>query len=278
MPTNQRRPVIIAVAPVGKQVAPPSRNPLIPAEVAAEVLACAQAGASMVHLHVRDAQGTQTEDLTAFAQTLDLICAGSDIIIQGSTGGVTTLSREDRCVSLNDPRVEVASLNMGSANVGEGVYVNTLPDIRFWAQRMQERQIVPELELFEAGMLTNIPRLVQDGLLAPPFHLNFCVGFEGPLPADATSLFFLRSMLPAGDVLWGVIHEGMTHLGLLAAALGMGATLVRVGFEDGAFLAPGEPALTNADLVIRLVDVVQRLGYQVATPAEARNLLHIPKR
>lgn len=275
MHTSQRRPVIVAVAPVGKQIAPPSRNPLTPAEVAADVMACARAGASMVHLHVRDVQGNQTEDLTAFAQTLDLIRAGSDIIIQGSTGGVTTLSRDARCVALNDPRVEVASLNMGSANVGEGVYINTLPDIRFWAQRMQARQIVPELEIFEAGMLTNIPRLAHDGLLTPPFHINFCVGFEGPLPADAASLFFLKSMLPAGDVLWGIIHDGMTHFGLLATALGMGATLVRVGFEDGVFLAPGEPALTNADLVIRLVEVVRQLGYQVATPAEARNVLHI---
>jgi uncharacterized protein (DUF849 family) len=95
----------------------------------------------------------------------------------------------------------MASLNMGSANVGEGVYVNTLPDIRFWADRMRERRIVPELEVFEGGMLSNIPRLVEERVLVPPFHVNFCLGFEGPLPADPNESIFSETDVTPGSAL-----------------------------------------------------------------------------
>lgn len=271
---NKRHPIIVAVAPVGTHVGPPSRNPLSPEEIARDVIACARAGASMVHLHVRDGQGKPTEDLVEFSRTLSLIREASDIVLQGSTGGVTTLSREARCVSLNDERVEVASLNMGSANVGEGVYVNTLPDIRFWAQRMRERRIVAEIEVFEGGMLSNIPRLLEEGVLTPPFHVNFCLGFEGPLPANPANLFFLKQMV-SEDIVWGLIHDGMQDFTLLATAIGLGATSVRVGFEDSIYSAPGEAAPTNAELVTRIVDLIHLLGCRVATSEEARNILGI---
>jgi 3-keto-5-aminohexanoate cleavage enzyme len=274
MSTQYRRPIAIAVAPVGTNITAPSQNPLTPEEVAQEVIACAQDGASMVHLHVRDKAGRQTEQLADFSRTLDLIREASDIIIQGSTGGVTTLTREERCVSLDDARVEVASLNMGSANVGETVYVNTLGDIRFWGQRMRERHIVPELEVFEGGMLTNIPRLLEEDVLAPPFHVNFVLGFEGPLPASPTSLFFLKSMLPP-DLLWGTIHDGMQDLTLLATAIGLGASVVRVGFEDSVYSAPGEAACTNVELVTKIVDMIHALGCRVATPTETRAMFGI---
>lgn len=272
--TAARRKIIVAVAPVGTAISSPSVNPVTPEDVASEVIACAQAGASMAHLHVRDRQGKQTEDLSDFSRTLDIIRQQSDIIIQGSTGGVTDLSREDRCVSLNDPRVEVASLNMGSANVGEGVYINTLPDIRFWARRMQEHRIVPELEIFEAGMLSNVPRLLNDGSLVPPFHYNFALGFEGPLPAEAHNLCFLKSLLPQG-ARWGLIHDGMTDLSLLVVAIGLGASIVRVGFEDSVYFAPGEVARTNVELVEKLAALIHCIGFDVATPAEAREKLGI---
>ena len=172
---------------------PPSINPLTPEEVAGEVVDCARAGASMVHLHVRDSQGEQTEDITDFSRTLDLVRDSSDIIIQGSTGGLSELSLEERCVALNDPRVEVASLNMGSVNFSEDVYINRLPDIRYWARRMKETNVIPELEIFEAGMLTAVTKLLEERVLKPPYAFGFCLGFRWALPADANSLFFLKS-------------------------------------------------------------------------------------
>lgn len=271
------RKIIVAVAPTGKKLEPPSVNPLTPEDVASQVIACDKAGAGMVHLHVRDRQGEQTEELLNFSTTLDLIRQSSDIIIQGSTGGLTDLTLEQRCVALNDPRVEVASLNMGSINFGEDVYINRLPDIRYWAGRMQETRVAPELEIFAAGMLPAYMKLVEEGVLKPPYSIGFCLGVRWALPANPETLFFLKTLLPEKDVPWGVIHAGMHDFSLLATAIGMGASVVRVGFEDSSFFAPGKAAETNAELVERIVSLTHQMGYEVATCDEAREMLEIAK-
>jgi 3-keto-5-aminohexanoate cleavage enzyme len=275
MQTKDSRKIIVAVAPVGREIAPPMVNPVTPQAVAAEVIACTQAGAGMVHLHVRDQQGEPTEDLTAFSHTLDLIRQGSDIIIQGSTGGLTRLTLEERCVALNDPRTEVASLNMGSTNFLDDVYINKMPDIRFWARRMEETRVAPEVEIFAAGMLPAYQRLVGEGVLKPPYSINICLGFKWALPATIETLFYIRSMLPEKEVPWGLIHDGMEDFALLAAAIGMGASCVRVGFEDSVFYAPGRSAATNAELVERAVSLIRQIGYEVASCDEAREILRI---
>lgn len=272
MNTHKNRKIIVAVAPVGKDIKPPSMNPLTPEEVAREVIDCTRADASFVHLHVRDDKGNQTEDLTQFSGTLDLIRESSDVIIQGSTGGLSELSLEDRCVALNDPRVEVASLNMGSVNFSEDVYINRLPDIRYWARRMEETNVIPELEIFEAGMLTAVAKLLEEKVLKPPFTYGFPLGFHHALPANPNSLFFLKSSLPV-PAPWGIVHESMPDFSLLATALGMGAAAVRVGFEDSVYYAPGQAAATNAELVEKIVALIHQIGFEVATPSEARDLL-----
>lgn len=274
--TLRRRKIIVAVAPVGRSVELPAKNPLTPKEVAAQVVGCAKAGASMVHLHVRDRKGMQTEKLHEFSKTLDLIREKSDIMIQGSTGGLTTLTLEERCVSLNDPRVQVASLNMGSVNFGEDVYINRMSDIRYWAKRMEETRVVPELEVFDVGMMPAVRHLVQEGVLKPPCHFNFCLGFHWALPAVPKSLFFMTSFLKENEE-WGVIHDGMNDLSLLATAIGMGARAIRVGFEDSVFYAPGKRAITNPELVEKAVSLLQHLGYEPASPREAREMLGIRK-
>jgi 3-keto-5-aminohexanoate cleavage enzyme len=277
MVSNKTRKIIIAVAPVGREVLPPSINPLTPEAVASEVIECCRAGAAMVHLHVRDSQGEQTEDIAAFSQTLDIIRESSDIIIQGSTGGLTTLSLEERCVSVTDPRVEVASLNMGSVNFGEDVYINRVPDIRYWAGRMTENRVVPELEIFEAGMVAESQMLIEEGTLKPPFYYNFALGAHWAAPADPRSLSYLTSLLPAG-VPWSVVHDNMQDFALLATAIGLGASGVRVGFEDSVQYAPGKIAEKNVDLVAKIVSLVHRIGYEVAAPNEARYILGVIRR
>jgi len=271
------RKIIVAVAPVGRSIKPPAFNPLTPEDVAKQVVGCAEAGASMVHLHVRDREGKQTEKLDDFSKTLDLIRKSSDILIQGSTGGLTTLTLEERCVAVNDPRVEVASLNMGSANFGEDVYINRLPDIRYWAKRMKKNKVVPELEVFEIGMMPAVRQLIQEGVLKPPCHFNFCLGFHWALPADPKSLFFVTSLLKETEE-WGIVHDGMKDLSLLAAAVGMGARVIRVGFEDSVFYAPGKVARINPELVEKAVSLVQRMGFEPASPKEAREMLNIEKK
>ena len=268
------RKVIIAVAPVGRSTQPPAINPRTPKQVADEVIRCALAGASMVHLHVRDAKGVQTEDITVYSQTLDRIRTSSDIVIQGSTGGLTTLTLEQRCVALNDKRTEVASLNMGSVNFGEDVYINRLPDIRYWAKRMRQTKTVPEMEIFDSGMLPAARALVAEGAIQPPYSICFALGFHWTLAPDPKSLFFMTAMMNE-TVPWGVIHDGMTDFTLLATAIGLGASLVRVGFEDSIFWAPEQAVKHNVELVQRLAQLVRLLGHAVATPAEARAILGI---
>jgi 3-keto-5-aminohexanoate cleavage enzyme len=274
MTTETPRNIIVAVAPVGRSVKPPAVNPLTPAQVAEEVIRCAEAGAAMVHLHVRDEKGNQTEDIAAYSRTLDLIRQSSDIIIQGSTGGLTTLSLEERCVALNDPRTEMASLNMGSVNFGDEVYINRIPDIRYWARRMQETKTMPELEIFDSGMLVAAHALIAEGVITPPYSINFPAGFHWTMAPQPKSLFFMTSLMKA-PVPWGVVHEGMTNLSLLAAAVAMGASFVRVGFEDSVYRAPGKAVVHNVELVEKLVQLIHLMGHEVAAPSEARKILGI---
>jgi len=272
-----RRKVVIAVAPVkhpGSQMPSGCRNPQSAAEVAAEVVACARAGASMVHLHVRDESGQQTAAMDVFARTLDLIRGESDIIIQGSTGGLSSLSLEERCVSLNDPRVEVASLNMGSSNFADDVYINTLGDIRYWAGRMGETETTPEMEVFDLSMIGTARRIADEGVVSRPMHFNVCLGFESALEATPDNLNAMRAAIGGGST-WGITHDGMKDLQILAGALGLGASAVRVGFEDSFYYAPGKTATTNVELVSRAKALVEAMGLEPMTPEEARRTLEI---
>ncbi|MFB2121276.1 3-keto-5-aminohexanoate cleavage protein [Parapedobacter sp. 2B3] len=271
---NEKK-VLICVAPVPHtgSVVPDGVNvPVHPDAIAEEVLACAEAGAGMVHLHVRDENGEQTADLGHFSRTIDRIRQSSDIVLQGSTGGVADLSLEDRCVSLNEPRVEVASLNMGSSNNGEGVYINTLPDIRFWAAKMKAGGIKPELEIFDLSMIGSVSKLRREGLVDEPLSYNFCLGFENSLADHIDYLFYLKSSLPVGSH-WGVIHRGMSDFALLVAAAAMGASTLSVGYEYSFCHHAGQVANTNAELVRRLVEALASIDRSPMTPSEARKHL-----
>lgn len=268
------RKIIIVVAPVCAYPVTEVKNPVLPEELVEEVSLCSQAGAAEVHLHVRDLQGNLTSDTTVFSQAIAGIRSRSDIIINGSTGGISGLSKEERCTALEDPYLEVASLNMGSVNMGDEVFINSMPEIRYWARRMAERGIHPELEIFEAGMVHNVKILAREGILKPPFSFAFCPGFDGALPADPDTIFLLKNMLPPGSI-WGINHANMTDFSLLATCVGMGASFVRVGFEDGITYKSGCAARNNAELVSRLADLIRSMGYEVATAAEARKIYGI---
>jgi 3-keto-5-aminohexanoate cleavage enzyme len=274
----QSRKIIVAVAPVAhmeKKIPAGVVNPVDPEVLARESIECWKAGASLVHLHVRDVTGKQVGDLGVFSHTIDLIRAESDIVIQGSTGGLSTLSLEDRSKSVDEPRVQMASLNMGSTNFGEGVYINTWPDIRYWAAKMKRMQVVPELEVFDLSMIESIVALADEGTLDHPLHFNFSLGFHGALSATADNVFRLKQALPHGSS-WSLLHEGMTDFSLLAVAVGAGASGIRVGYEDGFFIKPGRPA-SNAELVRHAVELIEAMGHQVATAEEARRMLGILK-
>lgn len=276
------RKIIITVAPVchvGKVIPSECKNPLSPEEIADDVLNCYRAGACEVHLHTRDLAGEQTFELDVFRDTIQRIHQNSDMIIQGSTGGLSTLTLEERCVCLNVPEVEVASLNMGSVNFGETVYVNTLPEIRYWAKRLRESNTIPEMELFDLSMVETCSRLANEGVLDRPLHYNFCVGpgNSSNLAANGRNLCFLTQLCEPGTS-WGITHDAMQDFSLLACAIGMGACAVRVGFEDSFYYAPGKRAHTNAELVEKLVELIRAMGCEPATPDEARAMQGIKKR
>ena len=273
------RKIIITVAPVchtGKVIPAECKNPLTPEEIAEDTINCYRAGACEVHLHTRDLRGEQTFELDVFRDTIRRIREHSDMIIQGSTGGLSTLTLAERCVCLDVPEVEVASLNMGSVNFGETVYINTLPDIRYWAKRLDETSTVPEMELFDLSQVETCSRLADEGVLRRPLHYNFCVGpgNSSNLAATGRNLAFLTSLCEPGTS-WGVTHDSMKDFSMLACAIGMGASVVRIGFEDSFYYAPGKRAHTNAELVERLVELIRMMGCEPATPAEARAMQRI---
>ena len=126
-----------------------------------------------------------------------------------------------------------------------------------------------------AGMAPAYMKLAQEKVLKPPYWINLCLGFRWALPADAETLFFMKTMLPEKDVPWGVIHAGMNDFALLATAIGMGASVVRVGFEDSPFFTPGKAAKSNVELVEKIVSLVHQIGFEIATTDEARKILKL---
>lgn len=247
---------------------------LSPEGIAQEVVRAANAGANVAHLHVWDEAGRPTMELAAFERTVRLIRAGCDIIIEGSTGGVNTLTAAERCVSLQAD-IELASLNPGSVNYDKGVYVNSPADIAYWTQEMHRRRIKPDIAIFEAGMIANAVALAEAGWIAAPLLFGFVLGQRGALPATPKNLLFLSETIPAGS-LWGVVGHGGSDLRMAALALNMGGH-VRAGFEDNPFYRPGELATSNAQLIERLVRLARELGREPATPAEARRLLGLAR-
>lgn len=243
---------------------------LSPEGIADEVVRAYNAGASVAHLHVWDESGQPTTDLTAFNRTIRLIRERCDIVIEGSTGGVSTLSAAERSLALH-AHVELASLNPGSVNYDQGVYVNAPDDIAYWAQEMQRRRIKPDFAIFEAGMIANSVRVIDEVGFEAPHLFAFVLGQIGALPATARNLLFLSESLPAG-ALWSAIGHSGHDLRVSVLAMTMGGH-ARAGFEDNPYYRPGERAAHNAQLIERLVRIAREIGREIATPVEVRALL-----
>jgi 3-keto-5-aminohexanoate cleavage enzyme len=247
---------------------------LSPEGIADEVVRAYDAGANVAHLHVWDERGQPTTDLPAFERTIGLIRGRCDIVIEGSTGGVNELSPAERSVALQ-AEVEMASLNPGSVNYDQGVYVNSPDDIVYWAKEMHRRRIKPDIAIFEVGMIANSLDLVQKGWIEPPLLFSFVLGQKGAMPASARNLLFLSETIPQGS-LWSVAGHGGHDLWLSTLAMVMGGH-ARAGFEDNPYFRPGELATSNAQLIERLVRLAREIGRPVATPSEARQMLGLAR-
>ena len=270
--------IMITVAPVARVANPDDAvvNPLTAEQVAAETLACTKAGAAQVHLHVRTATGEITHETDVYSRTLELIRRDSAIVIQGSTGGFEKkLSLDERCSAVNDERTDVASLNMGSLNLGfDTAFVNTGAEIRYWAEKFKSRNVVPELEVFDTGQMNLVREFAEAGVLGRPLSINFPMGYYASTQPSVESIVHMRDLMPAG-AFFGVTHNAMTDFTVLAASICAGACKVRVGFEDSIFYAPNRKARTNVILVEKVAEMIRALGCEVMSIDEAREVMGV---
>ena len=265
-----KEPIIIAVAPAGGW-GPGRGNPVAPEAVAGEVLACCEAGAAVVHLHARDAEGRLTTDLSCFNRAVEAVKASCDILVEASTGGLSDLSAAERALPVGSPHADMASLNMGSLNFGDRVYRNALPDIRFWIETMARAGVKPSLEIFDTGHLDTALRLLDEGVLEPPGNFSFIFDVAWGMQFHPLLLDLLTAKLPAGSR-WGSLFVGSDDFSGHLQAAARGAALVRTGFEDTQTLE-GRTASSNAELVGALRSALEGQGFAVAGPQEARQIL-----
>jgi len=272
----QMEKLIITAAISGAEVTK-SQNPNVPytvEEIAREAESAYKAGASIIHLHVREDDGTPTQSKERFAECIEAIkkrCP--DVIIQPSTGGAVGMSNEERLqpIELNP---EMATLDCGTCNFGgDEVFVNTENTIIEFAQKMKKRGIKPECEVFDKGMIDTAIRQNKKGNILSPMHFNIVMGVNGGISASPRDLTFMVDSLPQGST-FTVSGMGRHQMSMAAVSIIMGGH-VRVGFEDNLYVKKGVLAKSNGVLVQKAVRIAKELGRPIATPNEAREILNL---
>jgi uncharacterized protein (DUF849 family) len=294
--------VIITCAVTGA-IHTPSMSPYLPVtadEIAEAALGAAEAGAAIVHLHARDPEtGKPDQRPEAFLPFLRRIRQASDVVVNLTSGGAPYMKIEERIRPATSFRPEVASLNMGSMNFGlfpmlerytefkhpwerehlanstDLIFRNTFKDIEFALQSCAEGGTRFEFECYDVGHLYNLAHFAARGLVKPPFFVQTVFGILGgigPHPEDVMHMKRTADRLFGADYRWSVLGAGRNQLPIAAMAAGMGGN-IRVGLEDSLWIAPGQLAKTNAEQVRKARQIIEGLGLQVATPAEARDIL-----
>lgn len=254
--------------------------PLTPEEIAADAVAVAKAGASMVHIHVTDENGKPTMRADRFEATFRAIKeatekAGVDLIVNLTTSGGSYVT-EERLAHLKLLRPEVCSYDAGTFNWGLGGVFQNSPQFLVEAGHLtQELDIKPEIEVFDYGMLGNAIAYMKKGVLKAPCHVQFVLGVLGAMDGTVENLQYLQSKLPEGTT-WSVTGIGKAHIPMLLAGLALGADGVRVGLEDNIYLEYGVKA-TNVQLVERAAAIARLAGREPATAEEAREILGITR-
>lgn len=259
--------VLISVAPVSA-----TDKHIDPQKIANDIVACAKAGAGMVHLHVRREDGSLTEDLTLLKETIKLIREKCDIIIQASTGGVSDLTIEQRCAPLYCDEVEACSLNVGSTNLGNSVYCNPIPEVKYCVNEIIKTNKTPEIEVFEIGHVHQVNELRKEFKMKEPILFSVVLGHPGEAPGTPEALMTMINFIPK-DTIWGITHAHRKDFGIIAGALGLGAKTVRIGFEDSNYLNPETQVDSNVLLVEKVVNLLKAMDKEPMTPEEARKML-----
>lgn len=249
--------------------------PITPEEIVQSGIEAWKAGASILHIHVRDVKtGLGTPEVSIFREVVDRIRSETDAVLCLTTSGIPgrNLPVPDRLQPLV-LHPELVSFDAGSINMGANVFLNPLEFLETLAKETLEEGIKPELEVFEVGMVYTCLRLLEKGFLKTPLHFQFVLGVPGGMPATAKSLLHLSEIVPEGST-WSVIGIGQGQLPMAMIAIAMGGH-VRVGLEDNIFFSKGVLAKSNAQLVERVVRIAKEFGREIATPQEARKILNL---
>ncbi len=249
--------------------------PITAQEIAQSGIESWKAGASVLHIHVRDPKtGLGAQDYSTFKEVVDRIQGETDAILCLTTSGIPgrNLQFEERLVPLS-LTPEVVSFDAGSVNMRENVFLNPPDFLKLLAEKTLNKGIKPELEVFEVGMVYTCIRFLEKGLLKAPLHFQFVLGVLGGMPATAKSLVHLTEVVPEGST-WSVIGIGTGQLPMAMMAIGMGGH-VRVGLEDNIYYSRGVLAKSNAQLVERVVRISKEFGREIATPNESRKILNL---
>jgi 3-keto-5-aminohexanoate cleavage enzyme len=262
--------------------------PYTPEEYAAEAKRAVGEGCSMIHVHARTPEGVPSYEIEDFrAITEAILGAVDDVIVNYSTGAIG-VPIEKRVAYLRELRPDVAALNMGSMNyakysprrkefVFKMVFENSFDTIIAFLRAMNELGIRPEHECFDSGHVANLDPLIDMGLLSEPLQVSCVMGVTGGIRPTAKNLAHMSEQVPPVRHNWGVIGISRDQWALIAAAAALGGN-VRAGLEDNFYLPDGQMARSNGDLIAKSREIVENAGRRVATVAEARELLGVPKR
>jgi len=287
-----QRKVMIACAVTGSADTP-GRNPAVPvtpAQIAQSAIDAAKAGAAIVHIHVRDPQTTKPSmDVAHYREVVQRIRdSGTDVVINLTTGpgarfapgaeeplkvgpGTNLKTAAERVQHVVELKPEICSLDMGSMNMGQYVFVNTPSILENMAVAIKDAGIVPELEVFETGHLLLAKRMIETGHIKGPGMFQICLGISWGQPATTEAMTYMRNLLPK-DSPWFAFGISLHQFPMVAQTVLLGGH-VRVGLEDNIYLGRGQLAPSNAALVEKAAKIVEVLGDHVATPAEARQMI-----
>jgi 3-keto-5-aminohexanoate cleavage enzyme len=271
-------PVVIVCAPTGAEVTRELQPalPHTPQEVTKDALAAIDEGATVIHLHAREADGTPSSDPLLFRQMVSSIAKRSTAITMVSTGGSVEMSIDERLTGL-DAGPDMAGIETGSLNFGDDIFITSRDDSLRVAAAAAAAGIELEVEAFDLGHVHQALRMLESGELKPPLRINLVFGVPGAVAATPEALDAMRRPLPP-DARWTVTAIGRHQRRMLALAILCGATGVRVGFEDNVYLRRGVLAASNAQLVASAATLVRELGREVASTEEAREILAVPAR
>ena len=275
--------------------------PITPEEIINDAVKAYEAGASVVHIHARDPEnGKPSSDINLFRQIVSSIKEKCDVAICITTGGAVGMPVAERLKPVTVLEPELASCNAGSVNFVlapaakklkpkfdweipylEGsedlIFANTFKSIREYVTTMNERNTIPEFEVYDVGMINNIAYFKQIGVITQPIYIQFVMGILGGIPASIGNLAFMvrtAKMQLGNDFVWSVAAAGKNQFPLTTAALGMGGN-VRVGLEDNTYLIPKVLAKSSAEQVIQIREIAERLGKEIASAKEAREILSL---